>query len=436
GNAVRKVLSCSGSTVRLSCGSFADYALSDNGRLYVVGAGKAAAAMASAAEEILGDLIRGGVISVKYGHTQKLSLIRQIESAHPVPDENGVSAAREIKELLSRASEDDLIISLISGGASALLCLPAEGISLADKQAATGLLLKCGADISELNCVRKHLSSVKGGLLARAAYPARTICICISDVIGDDLSVIGSGPFSPDSSTYGDALRILDAYALRDLVPSSVLSHLEKGFSGEIEETPKKGDKFFSAVSHCIPVSNERALRAAAFEAEKCGYDVRLISEPVSGDTSAAAKMHARLIRTLHSERSGLTRPIAVISGGETTVKVKGSGKGGRNTEFVLRCAMECADLSGVYIFSAGTDGTDGPTDAAGAWVLTDMMRSSAGLLPRAERYAENNDSYAFFSDMGTLIRTGPTGTNVLDVRIIVITPLMRHNREEKEGCS
>ena len=405
-------------------GSIFEHHLNPLGRLFIVGAGKATASMALAAEKIFGDRIFSGIISVKYGHTENLKFIRQIEASHPVPDLNGEKASQAILECVQSANENDCIIVLLSGGASALLPLPAEGITLDEKQKTTQILLSCGASIHEINCVRKHLSAIKGGLLAKAAYPAQIISLCVSDVIGDDLSVIGSGPCAPDPSTFDDAISVLIKYDIENKIPGKVFSRIKQGAIGNIAETPKMRDICFSRTENIIVMSNAIAMNEAENTATSIGYDVVRLSSSIEGDTTDAAKYHADIVRDIIARRNTLIKPVAVISGGETTVKVQGKGLGGRNMEFVLRCALELENELGIFIASAGTDGTDGPTDAAGAWIATEKIRSmrQQGIIP--EQFANNNDSYNFFREAETLIHTGPTGTNVLDIRIILLYPV------------
>ncbi len=380
--------------------------------IYVVGAGKAGAAMARAAERALGARIAGGLINVKDGHTAKLRRIELNECGHPVPDERGVEGARRIAEIASRAATGDLVLCLISGGASALMPLPAEGITLAEKQATTRLLLACGATIHEINAVRKHISAIKGGQLARLAEPAAVEALLLSDVIGDNLDVIGSGPAAPDASTYAGALAILDKFSIRGRVPASVRGRLERGAAGEIAETPKR-----TAAKNTVIGSNRLAVDAAAARAKQLGYRTLILSTGIEGETREIAGMHAAIAREIARHGRPVKPPACVISGGETTVTIKGAGLGGRNQEFVLAAAIGIAGLPGTVVFSAGTDGTDGPTDAAGAVADGATLNRN----PEAARYLEANDSYHYFAPLGDLIVTGPTNTNVMDVRLILV---------------
>jgi glycerate 2-kinase len=385
--------------------------------VYVIGAGKAGASMAQAVERLLGKWINGGLLNVKYGHTARLRRIELNECGHPIPDENGVSGARRIAEIARQAGANDLIVCLISGGASALLPLPAPPVTLEEKQETTRLLLKCGADIHELNCIRKHISLIKGGQLARLAHPATVLTLILSDVTGDDLDTIGSGPTVPDRSTFAQARAILDRYGIARDVPQSVRERL----SLESPETPKPGDTVFENVQNLIVGSNRLAVDAAAREAKSLGYRTIVLSTFIEGESREVAGVHAAIAKEIRATGRPVKPPACVISGGETTVTVGGEGLGGRNQEFALAAAQGIDGLEGVVILSAGTDGTDGPTDAAGA--ITDgttiARANSKGV--DAATFLSNNDSYHFFEGLGDLIKTGPTGTNVADVRIVLV---------------
>jgi len=385
--------------------------------IYVVGAGKAGASMALATERVLGRRITAGLINVKDGHIAKLRRIELNECGHPVPDARGVAGAQRIAELARGAASGDLVICLISGGGSALLPLPAEGITLDEKQAVTKLLLACGAPIEHINAVRKHISRIKGGQLARLAAPATVESLLLSDVIGDPLDVIGSGPTAPDDSTYADVSRILDHYAIRDRVPASILYRIELGLRGELPDTPKPGDPIFDRVRNTVIGGGGLALDAAARAARELGYRTLVLSSTIQGETREIARMHAAIAREVAEHGRPVKPPACLISGGETTVTIKGTGLGGRNQEFALAAALDIHRLRNVVIFSAGTDGTDGPTDAAGA--IADGQTLDRN--PDAARYLENNDSYRYFQPLGDLVMTGPTNTNVMDVRIMLI---------------
>ena len=385
--------------------------------IYVVGAGKAGAAMARAAERVLGRRIACGLLNVKYGHIAPLRRIELNECGHPVPDQRGVDGARRIAEIAASAGPDDLMLCLISGGASALLPLPADPIALDEKQEVTKLLLACGASIHEINAVRKHISQIKGGQLARLAYPAQVLSLLLSDVIGDNLDVIGSGPTAPDASTFALARSILDKYGILQRVPASVRERIERGCRGRIPETPKQGDPIFARVRNVVIGSNRLAVVAAAARARQLGFRTLVLSTFVEGETREIARMHAAIAKEIVYAGRPLKPPACVITGGETTVTLRGDGLGGRNQEFVLSAAMDIAGLENVVVLSAGTDGSDGPTDAAGA--IADGRTLTRN--PRAPEFLARNDSYRYFEGLGDLIVTGPTNTNVMDVRLILV---------------
>ena len=376
-------------------------------RIFVVGAGKASARMAVAIERHLGRAITAGLINVKDGHIAKLRRIEQNECGHPVPDSRGIAGGKRIAEIARGAGKQDLVICLISGGASALLPLPAPPLTLADKQETTRAMLACGATIHEMNTVRKHLSAIKGGQLARMAAPAAVECFILSDVVGDDLSVVGSGPTVPDPSTYADAIAILDKFEIRGRVPRAVREHLENGDAGKIEETPKQ----LTNVSNRIVGSNRLAMRAASAKARGLGYRTLVLSSQIEGETRDVARVHSAIAKEHHG---------CIRSGGETTVTIRGNGLGGRNQEFVLQAALDLAGMDGVVVLSAGTDGTDGPTDAAGAIADGNTIARADHFGMDAQQFLAANDSYRFFEPLGDLVKTGPTGTNVMDLRIIL----------------
>ena len=385
--------------------------------IYVVGAGKAGASMAQAAERVLGSRIAGGLINVKYGHVAKLECIELNECGHPVPDQRGVDGAARIAQIAADAQKEDAVLCLISGGGSALMPLPPEPITLEEKQSVTKLLLACGANIHEINAVRKHISRIKGGQLARLASPAAVEALLLSDVIGDDLDVIGSGPTAPDVSTFGDSAAILKKYDIYEKVPARVRERIEQGIRGEIPETPKPGDPLFRRVRNTVVGSNRLAVGAAEKAARKLGYRTLVLASEIQGETREIARMHAAIAREVVLAGKPAKAPACIITGGETTVTLKGKGLGGRNQEFVLAAAMDIASLPNVVVFSAGTDGTDGPTDAAGAIADGDTLRRN----PEAQRYLDNNDSYHYFESLNDLVITGPTNTNVMDVRILLV---------------
>jgi glycerate 2-kinase len=393
------------------------YPLKTFRNVYVVGAGKAGAKMARAVERLLDKRITGGLINVKHGHTAALRRIQINECGHPIPDRDGELGARRIAQIASQAGASDLIICLISGGASALLPLPAAPVTLEEKQAVTRLLLNSGANIHQINCVRKHLSALKGGQLARLAYPAALLTLILSDVIGDDLDVIGSGPTAPDRSTLADARAILEHFAIWNQAPPSV----RKRLNATAEETPKPGDRIFRKVQNLIVGSNRIAVDAAAGRARELGFRTMVLTTSLEGEAREVARVHAAIAREIRGSGRPLRPPACIISGGETTVTIQGDGLGGRNQEFTLAAAHDLAGVTGVLILSAGTDGTDGPTDAAGAFADgTTLARAQASGLSIRESLA-SNDSYNFFDSLGDLIRTGPTGTNVADVQIVLV---------------
>lgn len=398
-----------------------EYRLDAYKNIIVTGFGKAAAPMAKAVEELFGTRIGAGCVVVKYGYTEKLDRIDIMEAAHPVPDESGRAAAARIRGMLRAAGKDDLVIVLVSGGGSALLPLPPETITLDEKRATTDLLLKSGASIHEINAVRKHMSLVKGGNLAKAAYPATVLCCVMSDVVGDDLDVISSGPLYPDASTFRDALRVLENYDLVRRAPASVIAYITAGVDGVIEENPKRDSGCFERVAHAVVASNIIALRAAETEAKRLGYATLVLSSRIEGDTRECAMFHAAIAREILNSGVPLTAPACVISGGETTVRVTGAGLGGRNMEFALQSAVFIEGCEGVTVASVGSDGSDGPTDAAGAFADGGTAARARAAGQDIFNYMRNSDSYNFFSTQGGLIVTGPTNTNVMDIRIVVV---------------
>jgi hydroxypyruvate reductase len=397
------------------------YNLSELGRIVVVGAGKASAFMATALEELLGDRIDRGLVNVKYGHLAALHQVELIEAGHPVPDRNGQRGAAAILALAHAAQSKDLLICLMSGGGSALLPLPAEGIDLVDKQAMINTLMACGATIHEINTLRKHTSAIKGGQLARAAYPADLVALILSDVVGDDLDVIASGPTVADSSTFEDAMAVVRKYDLTPKLPPGIMSYLEAGLAGQRPETPKPGDVACASAQNLIIGSNLEALQTARTVAQGLGYNSIILSSTIQGETRDVAAWHAAVAREIRQSGHPVAPPACVLSGGETTVTLQGRGKGGRNQEFALAAAIAIADPQDMVILSGGSDGTDGPTDAAGAIIdATSLSRGrSAGLDPLA--HLTNNDAYHFFQPLGDLLFTGPTHTNVMDLRIMLV---------------
>jgi glycerate 2-kinase len=421
--AVLSSLSRSGHVLRIISGKklIKRFDLRKIDQIYLVGAGKASAPMAEAIEEVIGDRLSEGVVVVKTGHGLNLKKTTVLEASHPIPDEAGFEAAQKIKTLLEKAQPNDLVFSVISGGGSALLPLPANGLSLTDKQLVTQMLLGCGASIQEINAVRKHLSQVKGGQLAKAAAPAQVVNLMLSDVVGDDLDTIASGPFVPDRSTFQDVALILERYDLVKRIPVVVREYVERGVKGQAPETPKPGAPEFQKVINLIVGSNYKALLAAAGEAKKAGYRPLILSSYVTGETREVARVHAALAKEVRASGHPVRPPACLISGGETTVTLKGNGKGGRNQEFALAAAIELDGIKDVLLFSAGTDGTDGDTDAAGAMSdgNTCTRALQAGMSP--SNHLESNDSYPIFARLGDLVITGPTRTNVMDIHLVIV---------------
>ena len=389
--------------------------------VFLIGTGKASASMAQTMEDLLADRISSGLITTKRGHRLPLKKTQLIEAGHPIPDRNGLEGAHRIQSLLKDSGPEDLVLVVLSGGGSALLPLPVEGITLEEKQEVTQLLLDCGADIKEMNTVRKHISQIKGGWLARWAYPSTVLTFILSDVVGDLLDVIGSGPTVPDSSTFEDAWEILRKYNLLREVAPSIQKHLQLGREGRAPETPKPGESAFERVHNILMGSNLLALRAAQQEASSYGFHTLILSSSIVGETREVARFHAAIAKEVVTSGNPIRKPACIISGGETTVTIRGRGRGGRNQEFALAGALEIQGLETVVLLSGGTDGTDGPTDAAGAVAdHTTVKRALAmGLHPKA--HLEGNDAYPFFEKLGDLLITGPTQTNVMDVRILLI---------------
>ena len=392
------------------------YDLAKYGNVYVVGAGKAAGKMARAVEELLDGRIAGGIVIVKRGHTVPLGKLKVVEAGHPIPDEAGVKATEAAMALLRRAGENDLILCLVSGGASALLSCPVMELSLQDKQQTTETLLHCGARIQEVNAIRKHISKVKGGRLAGLAYPATVLSLILSDVVDDSIDNIGSGPTAPDSSTFLDCLSVIKRYGVREIIPKGVKNFLEQGASATIAETPKAGDAIFQKVQNLIVGNNGTAMLAAKNRAEALGYHTVVLSSSIEGEARRVAIDHM-----LMAKDARLHRPACIISGGETTVTLQGDGMGGRNQEFALAAAIEIDGIEGVVVLSGGTDGTDGPTDAAGAIVDGTTLQRGRDYGLDARDYLQRNDSYPFLKTVGDLLITGPTLTNVMDLRLILV---------------
>ncbi len=389
------------------------------GRTLVVGAGKAAASMAAAVEgRWPADAPLDGLVITRYGHGLPTSRIRVIEAGHPVPDEAGEEAAKEILARAAALGEDDLLLVLVSGGGSSLLSLPVPGIAMADLKAVTRDLLACGAPIQEMNTVRKHLSAIQGGRLALASR-APVLALVISDVTGDDPTHIASGPCSPDPTTYGDAIAILGRHGV--VPPASIAAHLARGAAGEVPETPKPGDQGFNRVETRVIATAHASLMTAAAFVQARGITPLVLGDSVTGESREVAKVHAAIARQLHLHSHPFKPPVAIISGGETTVTIRGSGKGGRCSEFLLSLAVELAGAGHVWALAADTDGIDGAEANAGAIVAPDTLAraAAAGLDPKG--MLANNDGFGFFSALRDLVVTGPTRTNVNDFRVILV---------------
>lgn len=396
------------------------YDLRDYDRVIAVGAGKASARMAAALEHRLGKRLTDGLVIVKYGHAVPTKTIRMLEAGHPIPDRAGQQATMRVRSLLGRLTSKDLLFVLLSGGASSLLPAPVPGVTLAEKRKTTERLLRCGASIQEVNTVRKHLSTIKGGRLV-SATKARIVSLILSDVLGDDLGTIGSGPTAPDLSTYADACTILRRYRLWNKVPASVRAHLLNGHRGAEKETPKTGATLFRHVQNEIVGNNGAAVEAVAKAAKQAGLHPLILTTTLTGEAREAAKTFGAMAREIISSDRPVARPACVIAGGELTVTLRGKGRGGRAQEFALAAALEIAGLPDVWVAGFGTDGTDGPTEVAGAVVdgrTVLRARKKIGLDPSATLL--RNDSYRFFTKLGGHLVAGPTGTNVNDFYLLI----------------
>jgi glycerate 2-kinase len=437
-----------GETLKVLGESF-DLAAYDN--IWLIAFGKAAAGMAEALADVLDDRLTAGVVVTPptgtVGDITRDYRLHYLEAAHPLPDERSAEAARRTLDMASKAGANDLILVCASGGASSLLCLPAEGVTLDEKKEVTQALLKSGATICELNVVRKHLSAIKGGRLALAATPASVVNLLVSDVNGDDPATIASGPTYWDGSTYADARDILTRYRLWEVSPDAVRMLIEAGLRGDAPETPKSGDPAFARVQTFVIGNNLTALRGARREAERLGFEPFILTSSDEGEARQAARDYVAFIAGLACSTSAAPKPVCLLAGGELTVSVKGRGKGGRNMEFVLAALVEIRKegLGGTFcgtcalpeegagqagnrpfdwlILSLGTDGIDGPTDAAGAWADAATLERVRELELDPAEALDANDSYPFFEKTGNLLITGPTGTNVCDVRIFLIRP-------------
>ncbi len=395
--------------------------LSDVNRVLIVGGGKAGGPMTEALEEVLGDKIEGGVVNILRGTETRYNVNRvQLNpSSHPVPDDEGVKGVQDMMCLTSNLSQEDLVFALVSGGGSSLMTLPVAGVSLEDVQDVTKKLLSSGATINELNAVRKHISAFKGGWLAANCYPATVVSLILSDVVGDPLDIIASGPTAPDPSTYQTAYEVLERYGVWGSVSPAVKKRIEQGLRGEADETPKPGSPVFDNVHNIVVGNNLKAAKAAADKAKKLGYNTEILSTFVEGEARHVGTVYAEIARSLVIDDLPVKKPGALIIGGETTVTVKGSGKGGRNQELALSALMKIADHD-CAVLTFATDGIDGPTEAAGAIVDgASLVRAKSQELD-PETYLEENDSYSFFKELGDAVFTGPTGTNVNDLALIL----------------
>lgn len=418
GSAVRRALRFEGGEILLGERRYPAAAFR---RAVIVGAGKASAPMAAAAEQVLmaaGLPVEGAVV-VRYGHAAPTTHVRILEASHPLPDEAGVAAAHAILALLQGCGEADLVVCVLSGGGSALLTLPAEGLTLADLQATTGALLRSGATIQQVNSVRKHLDQVKGGGLARAAAPATLLTLVLSDVVGNPLDAIASGPTVPDGSTWADAAASFDLFGLWESAPAAVAQRLRLGLAGAIAETPKPGEPVFARARARVVGSSLLACRAAATEAERLGFRGLVLTTFLEGEARDAGRTLASFLREVDASGHPVPRPCCLVAGGETTVRVRGGGKGGRNQELALAAAWALDGVPEVLFASIGTDGSDGPTDAAGAMVDGGTLARARACGLEPEQALRENDAYPFFEALGDLVRTGPTRTNVNDLYLL-----------------
>lgn len=418
GEAVRRALKRDGEQVTVAGRA---YNLAEYDRVIVVGAGKASAPMAAAVEDVVGERCIDGLVVVKHGHTHPTRTVRLREASHPIPDETCVGGTAELVGLLATTGPRDLVVVVLSGGGSALMLLPTEGISLADMQQTTDVLLRAGATINELNTIRKHLEQAKGGGLARLAAPSDVLALVLSDVVGNPLDVIASGPTVPDTSTYADTCSIIERFGIWDRLPAAVAQRLRDGRDGKIADTPKPGDPLFDRVQTVVVASNELAAEAGVQQAELEGFNALLLSTYIEGEAREVAKVVAGLAREEVASGRPLPRPACLILGGETTVTVRGTGLGGRNQELALAASFKIAGLENVIIAALATDGNDGPNDATGALAdgSTLARAEAAGLDPNA--YLTNNDAYHFFEALGDLLMTGPTNTNVNDLLFVFV---------------
>ena len=389
--------------------------------VHIVGGGKASGSMAEALEQILGKHVTNGLVNIPHGSKHETEIIKLHEASHPIPDEAGVKGTRRMLEIANKAKEDDLIICLISGGGSSLMPLPRGGISIADKRKITEDLLKCGATINEINTVRKHISHFKGGWFAEKAYPATILNLILSDVVGDPLDFIASGPTVPDSTTFSDAIKVLKKYGLWDKAPASIRKVLSDGEKALIPETPKADDEAFKKAYNVVVGNNRSASLAACEHLKSAGLNTLLLTSTMEGEARHVGVMLASIAREVFMSGHPVPKPASIIAGGETTVTVTGKGLGGRNQEIALAAALKLSSMDGAVVASLSTDGVDGPTDAAGAIIDGKTLTRAAKMKLNPEEFLTENNSYNFFSRLGDLIFTGPTGTNVNDVSVIVV---------------
>lgn len=400
------------------------YAYDDYERILVIGAGKAAAPMAQAVESVLGDRLTDGCVVVKYGHEAPTRRVRVLQAGHPVPDAAGLAAGAAILDLARQAGPRDLVICLLSGGGSALLEALPPGIGVADLQQTTDLLLASGATIHEINTLRKHLSLLKGGRLAAAVAPATLLTLVLSDVVGSPLDVIASGPTVPDPSTWADAGAVVEHYALADRLPVAVRRHLEAGLAGAVPDTPKPGDPLFARSRVCIVGDNAVAAAAAAAAAEREGYRSLILTTFLEGEAREVARVAVALAREVQTHARPVPPPACLILGGETTVTLGPQpGRGGRNQELALAAAVALAGRRGITLVALATDGTDGPTDAAGGVVDGATLARGTALGLDAYDHLRRHDAYPYLEAVGALLKTGPTRTNVNDLLFLFVHP-------------
>jgi glycerate 2-kinase len=407
--------------VRGISGEKVEYDLKKFRRILVIGFGKVSGSMAYALEDILKSYIAGGVVIVKQGSRVDLEKIQIVEATHPVPDAKSIEGAQQVVRMLAEISQDDLVICLISGGGSALCTLPSKGIKLTDIQTITQSLLTSGADIFEVNTIRKHLSQIKGGQLAKLAYPASIMSLIISDVIGDRIDTIASGPTAPDTTTFRDAYDILQKYGLFQNAPASIRPRIKAGFEGNIGDTPTIDDRAFQKTRNIVIANNLNALRAIATKAGHHCYETLVLSSRIEGETRHVAEIYAALIKELVESPHPMPTPACITAGGEMTVRVTGKGKGGRNSDFCLALVPLISGRKRVVVLSAGTDGIDGSTDAAGGIIdgMTFSRAQNMGL--DVTKALADHDSYSILKKSGDLLVIGPTGTNVMDIQLILI---------------